>query len=35
MPTLARSTVAAAQALYGNAAANRLRTAFEDRGILP
>ena len=35
MPTLARSTVATAQALYRNAAANRVRTAFEDRGILP
>jgi hypothetical protein len=35
MPTLARSTVATAGALYGNAARNAVRAAFEDRGILP
>jgi zinc metalloprotease ZmpB len=34
MPALARSTVAAAQLLYGNATANAVRDAFEDRGIL-
>ncbi|MFY9587483.1 MAG: M36 family metallopeptidase [Actinomycetota bacterium] len=34
MPDLAARTVAAAQALYGNAAANAVRDAFEDRGIL-
>ncbi len=34
MPDLARSTVAAAQRLYGNATANAARNAFEDRGIL-
>ena len=34
MPDLAARTVAAAQALYGNSAANAVRDAFEDRGIL-
>jgi hypothetical protein len=34
MPELAQSTVAAAQRLYGNAAANAARAAFEARGIL-
>ena len=34
MPELANRTVAAAQQLYGNAAANAVRQAFEDRGIL-
>ena len=34
MPDLARSTVAAAQRIYGNATANAVETAFEDRGIL-
>jgi zinc metalloprotease ZmpB len=34
MPQLARSTVAAAQSLYGNAAANTVRAAFVARGIL-
>jgi zinc metalloprotease ZmpB len=34
MPDLARSTVAAAQQLYGNAAANVVTQAFTDRGIL-
>jgi hypothetical protein len=34
MPDLARSTVAAAQRLYGNATANAARNAFEARGIL-
>jgi hypothetical protein len=34
MIALANSTVAAAQSLYGNAAANAVRQAFEDRGIL-
>jgi len=34
MPQLAESTVAAAQGLYGNAAANTVRAAFETRGIL-
>jgi hypothetical protein len=35
MPTLANSTVEAAQSLYGNAEANVVRHAFEDRDILP
>jgi hypothetical protein len=35
MPTLARSTVATAGALYGNATRNAVRAAFEDRRILP
>jgi zinc metalloprotease ZmpB len=35
MPTLARSTVATARSLYGNAAANAVRAAFENRGVLP
>jgi hypothetical protein len=34
MTALANSTVAAAQSLYGNSAANVVRQAFEDRGIL-
>jgi len=34
MPDLANRTVAAAQQLYGNAAAKAARTAFADRGIL-
>jgi len=34
MPDLATRTVTAAQSLYGNAAANVVRSAFEDRGIL-
>ena len=34
MPAAAQATVAAAQALYGSAAANVVRTAFEARGIL-
>jgi hypothetical protein len=34
MPALAERTVAAAQRLYGPAAANAVRGAFEDRGIL-
>jgi zinc metalloprotease ZmpB len=34
MTALANRTVAAAQQLYGNAAANAVRQAFEDRGIL-
>jgi hypothetical protein len=34
MPKLAESTVAAAQSLYGNAAANTVRAAFVARGIL-
>jgi hypothetical protein len=34
MPQLAQSTVAAAQRLYGNATAKRVRDAFEARGIL-
>ena len=34
MPDLANRTVAAAQQLYGNAAANAVRKAFSDRGIL-
>jgi hypothetical protein len=34
MTDLAQRTVAAAQALYGNAAANAVRQAFVDRGIL-
>ena len=34
MPDLAARTVAAAQQLYGNAAANAVRQAFTDRGIL-
>ena len=35
MTDLANRTVAAAQQLYGNAAANSVRKAFADRGILP
>jgi len=35
MPAAAQATVAAAQSLYGNAAANAVRAAFQDRGILP
>jgi hypothetical protein len=34
MTALANRTVAAAQQLYGNTAANAVRQAFEDRGIL-
>jgi zinc metalloprotease ZmpB len=34
MPDLANRTVAAAQQLYGTAAAGAVRTAFTDRGIL-
>jgi hypothetical protein len=34
MPQLAAATVATAQRLYGNSAANAARKAFEDRGIL-
>jgi hypothetical protein len=34
MPDLANRTVAAAQSLYGNAAANAVHQAFVDRGIL-
>jgi hypothetical protein len=34
MPELARSTVAAAQRLYGNAVAKKVTTAFQARGIL-
>jgi hypothetical protein len=34
MPDLARSTVAAAQQIYGNATANAVRAAFQSRGIL-
>jgi zinc metalloprotease ZmpB len=34
MPDLAARTVSAAQHLYGNAAANAVRKAFTDRGIL-
>jgi zinc metalloprotease ZmpB len=35
MTDLAERTVAAAQAIYGNSAANAVRAAFQDRGILP
>ena len=34
MVELANRTVAAAQSLYGNGAAMKVRQAFEDRGIL-
>ena len=34
MPDLARRTVNAAQSLYGKSAANAVRTAFQNRGIL-
>jgi zinc metalloprotease ZmpB len=34
MPELAASTVSAAQRLFGRSAANKVRQAFEDRGIL-
>jgi hypothetical protein len=34
MPDLATKTVAAAQSLYGTSAANVVRKAFQDRGIL-
>jgi Zn-dependent metalloprotease len=34
MPDAAGATVAAAQSLYGNATANAVRGAFEDRGII-
>ena len=35
MPAAAQATVDAAQSLYGNAAANKVRAAFQARGILP
>jgi zinc metalloprotease ZmpB len=35
MPAAAQATVDAAQSLYGTAAANTVRAAFRDRGILP
>lgn len=35
MPDAAQDTVNAAQEIYGPAAANAVRTAFQDRGILP
>jgi Zn-dependent metalloprotease len=35
MPEAASLTVAAAQSLYGNGAANAARAAFQARGILP
>jgi hypothetical protein len=35
MPDLARATVAAAQRIYGNSAANAVTKAFQARGILP
>ena len=35
MPTLAATTVATARTLYGNTAANAVRSAFQARGILP
>jgi hypothetical protein len=35
MPDLATRTVAAAQSLYGNSAANAVRAVFQARGILP
>jgi hypothetical protein len=35
MPAAAQATLAAAQSLYGNSAANAVRTAFQARGILP
>jgi Zn-dependent metalloprotease len=35
MTDLAQRTVDAAQSLYGNSAANTVRTVFQDRGILP
>jgi Zn-dependent metalloprotease len=34
MPAAANATVAAASRLYGASAANRVRAAFEARGIL-
>ena len=34
MTDLARSTVAAAQSLYGSSVAKTVTTAFHDRGIL-
>ena len=34
MPAAAQTTVATAQSLYGNNAANAVRAAFEARGIL-
>jgi Zn-dependent metalloprotease len=34
MPDLANRTVAAAQQLYGSAAATAVRAAFADRGVL-
>ena len=35
MPAAAQATVDAAQSLYGASVANKVRAAFEDRGILP
>jgi hypothetical protein len=35
MPDLANRTVAAAKSIYGNSAANAVRSAFQARGILP
>jgi hypothetical protein len=35
MPAAAQATVNAAQTIYGNAAANAVRAAFQGRGILP
>ena len=35
MPAAAQATLAAAHSLYGNSAANAVRTAFQARGILP
>ncbi len=35
MIAAAQATVAAAKSLYGNTAANAVRAAFQDRGILP
>ena len=35
MPDAAEATVQAAQSLYGSNAANTVRAAFQDRGILP
>jgi zinc metalloprotease ZmpB len=35
MPAAAQATVDAAQSLYGPSAANKVRAAFQARGILP
>jgi Zn-dependent metalloprotease len=35
MPAAAQATVNAAQSLYGASAANKVRAAFQARGILP